>query len=126
MTKDCIKEYCANIASLSVDSAARMVAKQACDKFPGRYIMINRDPGHCVDLLVKDLPKTSAIKDIIDEAREVRELVSNDHIDSIRLKSIQGGYVELACATVSLVDTRMNMGHDIILAARSSMTSCNF
>jgi len=48
----------------------------------------------------------------------VRELVSNDRIDSIRLESIQGGDVEFACATVSLVDMCMNMGHDCILAAR--------
>ena len=95
-----------------------MVEKQACGKFPGMCIMMLRDPGHCVDLLAKDLLKTSAIKDVIDEAREVRALVSNDRIDSIRLESIQGGDVEFACATVSLVDTRMNMGHDFILAAR--------
>ena len=116
--KDYIKEYCAYIVSLSVDNAARMVAKRVCGKLPGMCIMMFRDPGHCVDLLTKDLFNTSTTKDAIDEAREVREPVSNDRIDSIRLEYIWGGDVEFACATVSLFDMRMNIGHDFILAAR--------
>ena len=116
--KQCINDYGGDIASLAVDNAARGVARQVCERFPGMCIMMLRDPGHCVDLLAKDLLKTDAFKAVVDEAREVRELLANDRIDSIRHESIQGGDVEFVGATVSMVDTRMNMGHDFILAAR--------
>lgn len=116
--KQCINDYGGDIASLAVDNAARGVARQVCEQFPGMCIMMLRDPGHCVDLLAKDLLKTDAFKGVVDEAREVRELLANDRIDSIRQESIQGGDVEFVGATVSMVDTRMNMGHDFILAAR--------
>jgi len=116
--KDCINEYNGEVASLAVDNAARAVAKLVCARFPGMCILMLRDPGHCVDLLSKDLVKTKAIKAVVDDAREVRELLSNDRIDSIRQESIQEGNVEFTQGTVSWVDTRMNLGHEFICAAR--------
>ena len=114
----CIEEYNGEVASLAVDNAARGVAKLVCEKLADMNILMLRDPGHCVDLLAKDLLKTATIRRVVDEAREVRVFVTTDRIDSIRQEAIQGGEVEFNGATVSFVDTRMNLGHDFIVAAR--------
>ena len=55
VVNDILDQFGAEVASIAVDNAARSVAKAVCDKFPGMNIMLLRDPGHCIDLLSKDL-----------------------------------------------------------------------
>jgi hypothetical protein len=64
------------IASISVDNAASKVAghvakKLNADSDPALPL---RDPAHCIDLLSKDLAKTSVVRSVLAEAKEVFEL----------------------------------------------------
>ena len=114
----CVEEFNCEVASLAVDNAAQGVAKIVCEKLADMNILMLRDPGHCVDLLAKDLLKTKSIKRVVDDSTTVRDFVNTDRINAIRLEAIQGGSVDFNGGTVSLVLTRMNLGHDYILGAR--------
>jgi hypothetical protein len=116
--KRCVKTYGEDVASVAVDNAARGVGRLAILQFPAMNILLLRDPGHCIDLLSKDLLTTLVIKSVVADAKEVRELLSIDRIDSIRHESIQEGEMEFTSGTVSFVETRMNLVHDFICAAR--------
>ena len=104
---EAIKTYSADLSSIAVDNAARLVAAQVADKFPGNSVTVSRDPAHCVDLLSKDLAKTKAVTRVIDDAKEIRDFVKTDRIDSMRLESHDEGDLEETCALATMVDTRM-------------------
>ena len=94
------------------------MAKIVCEKLADMHILMLRDPGHCVDLLAKDLLKTKSIKRVVDDSTTVRDFVNTDRINAIRLEAIQRGSVDFNGGTVSLVLTCINLGYDYILGAR--------
>ena len=52
------------------------------------------------------------------EAKEVRDFVKIDRIDSFRLEAAESGDLEQTWTAVNMVDTRMNLSYDFIKAAR--------
>ena len=115
---DSIKTYECLISSIPVDNAARAVANVVCI-FLGNGAMTSRDPAHCMDLLSNDLSQTGVVKRVMAEAKEVRDFVKIDPVDSIGVEtnkvSATGDYI---CTAVSMCYTRMNSCYDYILAAR--------
>jgi hypothetical protein len=61
------------IASISVDNAASKVANRVAKKLnaDGDATLPLRDPAHCIDLLSKDLAKSSVVGTVLAEAKEV-------------------------------------------------------
>ena len=84
-------QYDSDIASIPVDNAARTVAAGIAVRFPDMEIVVSRDPSHCIDLLSKDLAGTDVVKRVMREAKEVRDFVKIDRIDSIREEAAQDG-----------------------------------
>ncbi len=68
--------FSSKIASISVDNAASKVAQRVAKKLTvdGDPALPLRDPAHCIDLLSKDLAKTSGVRSVLAEAKEVLEL----------------------------------------------------
>ena len=62
--------------------------------------------------------KTLVVKSVMAEAKEVRDFVKIDRIDSIRLEGAESGELEQTWTAVNMVDTRMNLSYDFIKAAR--------
>ena len=112
-----MEEFACGIASIPVDNAARGVAAELCKRLGG-MTFVSRDPAHSLDLLSKDLVKTLVVKSVMAEAKEVRDFVKIDRIDSIRLEAAESGELEQTWTAVNMVDTRMNLSYDFIKAAR--------
>jgi hypothetical protein len=118
LCKKATQDYNAKIASVPVDNAARGVATKVCDKL-GHGALPSRDPAHCADLCSKDLAQTNVVKSVMAEAKEVRDFVKIDRIDSIRVESnAVKDADEYITTAVNMCETRMNLCHDFILAAR--------
>lgn len=111
-------QYDTDIASIPVDNAARTVAAGIAARFPDMAIVVSRDPSHCIDLLSKDLAGTDVVKRVMREAKEVRDFVKIDRIDSIRKEAARDGQLSISCTAISMCETRMNLVHDYIGAAR--------
>ena len=107
--KSAIKEFGVPIASLDVDNAARAIAAKAAkdNEFKGMTILVICDPSHCVDLLSKDLADTEVVKRVMAEAKEVRDFVKIDRIDSIRVERNEEEDVEYVTTAISMSETRM-------------------
>jgi len=75
--------FSTKIASISVDNAASKVAERVAKKLnaDGDPALPLRDPAHCIDLLSKDLAKTSVVRSVLAEAKEVFELCRTNRID---------------------------------------------
>ena len=69
--QEILKKYKYGVSSIAVDNAARAVAQEVCKRFPKENIMMLRNPGHCIDLLTKDLMKTAVVMRVVDDARLV-------------------------------------------------------
>jgi hypothetical protein len=61
------------IASISVDKAASKVANHVAKKLnaDGDATLPLHDPAHCIDLLSKELEKSSVVCTVLAEAKEV-------------------------------------------------------
>jgi len=117
-----MKEYNAKIVSIPVDNAARHVAdrvgKELEEKYPGMKVIVTRDPAHCIDLLMKDLAKTSVMQLVIKYARKVRDFVKIDRIDSFRRSAALVDELVFYSKVFCPVETRMNLLHDVVVSAR--------
>ena len=104
-----MEEFVAPIASIDVDNAAKTVGSRVCGSslFAKSTCLLIRDPSHCVDLLSKDLANTAVVKRVVDEAKEVRDLVKIDRIDSIRVEMNEEGDLDGASSAISMSETRM-------------------
>ena len=63
-------------------------------------------------------PTDSLVKSVMAEAKEVRDFVKTDHIDSIRLEMARDGELDETWTPIKMCDTRMNLVCDFIKAAR--------
>ena len=114
---DAMEEFDCGTASIPVDNAARGVAAEVCARLGGSTFL-SRDPSHSLDLLSKDLVGTHVVKSVMNEAKEVRDFVKIDRIDSIRLEAAESGELEETWTAVNMCDTRMNLAHGFIEGAR--------
>ena len=104
--------FSTKIASISVDNAASKMAERVAQKLNanGDPALPLRDPTHCcIDLLSKDLAKTSAVCSVLAEAKEVFELCRTDQIDNIRKTLIDAGDIPDSIVAQNVVKTRMNL-----------------
>ena len=60
-------------------------------QFPDKTVVVSCDPSHCIDLISKDLAGTDVVKRVMREAKEVRDFVKIDRIDSIHEEAAQDG-----------------------------------
>ena len=104
------------IASLPVDNAGHHVALKVAEglRLQNEFVLVNRDPSHCVDLLSKDCAKTTAMKDVLSIARDIAGLGKTDRIDSIRKKMIKSGRLHEKTTIKMFCDTRMNTIHSFV------------
>ena len=120
---DAMAVHKTKIASISVDNAARAVAGKVATHYKDdMYIIVSRDPSHCIDLLSKDLASTNLMKKLLDEADEVHKFVRIDRVDSIRRETAEEGDLNESYAGMTKCDTRMNLSHDFILGALKQAT----
>lgn len=106
---DAMDRYGVEIASIPVDNAARHVAAKVVERLKGVCrALVNRDCSHIIDLLMKDLAKTNVVKAVVKEAKEIKELVKIDRVDSIRTEAHREGLLDATWSCTEIVDTRMN------------------
>ena len=98
------------MASIDVDNAAKLVGIKVADMLKektGVTVLVTRDPSHCVDLCSKDLAQTDVVRLVMGDAKEVRDFVKNDRIDSIRLEMDMEGELEDTTSAIGFSETRM-------------------
>jgi hypothetical protein len=83
------------VASISVDNTAskeaeRVAKKLNADGDPAPAIPL-RNPAYCIDLLSKDLAKSSVLCSVLTDAKEVFELCQTNQIDNIHKDLIDAG-----------------------------------
>ena len=117
--RDAKIKYGVDISSIPVDNAARGVAAKVAALFTDKTVLVIRDPGHCLDLCSKDLAKTSVVKSVMEEAKEVRDFVKTDRIDSMRVEAYNDGDLDRLVSATTMCETRMNLTHDFVTAARA-------
>ncbi len=67
------------------------------------------NPAHCIDLLSKDLAKTSVVCSVLADAKEVFELCQTNQIDNICKESIDAGNFPTSVLAQNVVETRMTL-----------------
>jgi hypothetical protein len=97
------------IASISVDNAASMVTEHVAQKLnaDGDPTLPLHNPAHCINLLSKDLAKSSVVCSVLAEAKEVFNLCQANQIDSIRKEAIDAGDILANIVTQNVCDTCM-------------------
>ena len=116
--EEAIATHKTRLASIAVDNAAKKVASGIAGHFrPVMYVIVSRDPSHCVDLISKDLALLEFMKELLEEATELHKFVRIDRIDSIRIEITQAGELDESYVGLTLCDTRMNLAHDYIVGA---------
>lgn len=96
---EAMDRYGVEIASIPVDNAARHVATRVVEKLKGTCrALVNRDCSHIIVLA-----KTDVVKRVVAEAKEVKELVKTDRIDSIRIEAHREGSLDAtwSCTEIS-------------------------
>ena len=123
---DAMEEFDCGTASIPVDNAARGVAAEVCARLGGSTFL-SRDPSHSLDLLSKDLVGTHVVKTVMKEAKEVRDFVKIDRIDSIRLEAAESGELEETWTAVNICDTciRINLAHGFIKRGATAERACS-
>ena len=116
--------FSTKIASISVDNAASKVAECVTKKLnaDSDTALPLRDPAHCIDLLSKDLAKTSVVRSVLAEAKEVFELCRTNRIDNIRKESIGAGEIPHTIAAQNVCETRMNLTYIHLSSALAQST----
>ena len=117
-----------DIASLPVDNAAVNVASKVVEllNLEGQKTIVSRDPAHCIDLLSKDIAKTSVVVGVLQEAKEVFSFCKKDRIDSIRRESIEADLIEPEVTVKHHSETRMNFVHEHVrTAAKQNQFICS-
>jgi len=81
-----------------------------------------RDLAHCIDLLSKNLAKTSVVRSVLAEAKEVFELCSTNRIDNIQKESFGTGEIPHTIAAQNVCETRMNLTYIHLSSALAQST----
>ncbi len=112
------------IASISVDNAASKVAERVAQKLnaDGDPTLPLRNPAHCIDLLSKDLAKSSDVCSVLAEAKEVFDLCQINQIDSIRKKAIDAGDIPASIVAQFFCETCTNLTYIHLKSALAQST----
>jgi hypothetical protein len=112
------------IASISVDNAASKVAEHVAQKLnaDGDPPLPLRDPAHSIDLLSKDLAKSSVVHSVLAEAKEVFDLCQTNQIDSIRKEAIDAGDIPASIVAQFFCETCMNLTYIHLKSALAQST----
>ena len=103
----------AQIASLPVDNAAKLVAGMVANRLD-EPALVSRDPSHCVDLLSKDASTTKSILAVLEMAKDLINFLKIDRINGIRETAILEGRIGRGPKVQIFSDTRMNGIHDML------------
>lgn len=76
------------ICAVAVDNAARFVAADVVKQLVG-LVLVLRDPGHCNDLLSKDMLDLDWVKLIFILCDALAKLLRTDRVNEIRLKLVR-------------------------------------
>jgi hypothetical protein len=103
--------FSTKIASISVDNTASKAAEHVAKKLnaDGDLALPLHNPAHCIDLLSKDLAKTSVVCSVLAEAKEVFELCQTNQIDNISMDLINAGDILDSVVAKNVVKTCMNL-----------------
>jgi hypothetical protein len=98
------------IASISVDNAASKVAHHVSKKLnaDGDATLPLCDPACCIDLLSKDLAKSSVVRTVLAEAKKVFDFCWTNQIDNIRKEAIDAGDIPASIVAQNVCETCMN------------------
>jgi hypothetical protein len=99
------------IASISVDNAASKLANRVAKKLnaDGDATLPLCNPAHCIDLLSKDLAKSSVVHTVLAEAKEVFDFCWTNRIDNIRKEAIDAGDIPVSIVVQNVCETCMNL-----------------
>lgn len=101
-----------NIAAIDVDNAARGMAGKVTEHYKQNLrlpMLVVRDASHTVDLLSKDLANTNVVKTVVNEMKEIHDLVRTDRINSMRLEQAEVGDLKESHSGKTFTLTRMNL-----------------
>ncbi len=117
------------IANISVDNAASKVAERVAQKLNSDSdpTLPLRNPAHCIDLLSKNLAKSSVARSVLAEVKEVFDLCRTNQIDSIRKEAIDAGDIPASIVAQNVCETCMNLTYIHLksaLAQRTFIASC--
>ncbi len=112
------------IASISVDNAASKVADRVAKKLnaDGDATLPLCNPAHCTDLLSKDLAKSSVVRTVLEEAKEVFDFCRTNQIDNI-CKAIDAGDILVCIVAQNVCETCMNL---IYIHLKSALAQSTF
>jgi hypothetical protein len=81
------------IASISVDNAASKSSQPHCQQVEPRWQcnLSLCNPTHCIDLLSKDLAKSSVVCSVLAEAKEVFDFCQTNQINNTCKEAIDAG-----------------------------------
>ncbi len=112
------------IASISVDNAASKVAERVA-----QMLNANGDPtlpicnsAQCIDLLSKDLAKSSVVHSVLAEAKEMFDLCQTNQIDSIHKEAIDAGDIPASISVQNVCETCMNLTYIHMKSALAQST----
>ncbi len=107
-----------------MDNAASKVAEHVAQKLNADHDpkLPLHDPAHCIDLLSKDLAKSSVVRSVLAEAKEVFDLWWTSQIDSIRKEAIDAGDILASIVARNVCETHMNLTYIHLKSALAQST----
>ncbi len=112
------------IASISMDNAASKVAERVAQKVnaDGDPTLPLHNPANCIDLLSKDLSKSSVVRSVLSEANEVFDLFLTNQIDSIHKETIDASNIPASIVAQNVCETCMNLTYIHLKSALAQST----
>ena len=118
------KAFGCGIASIPTDNAGSCVARMTALKLGTEgepkdrdQVLACRDAPHTLDLMPKNLMKTTTIAAVMAEAKEVYNFFSH-RVNSIRAGMVRDGTINEQTTVKNVVDTRMNLTEIHLTSAR--------
>jgi hypothetical protein len=112
------------IARISVDNAASKEAEHVAKTLnaDGDSALHLRNPAYCIDLLSKDLAKSSVVRSVLTDAKEVFELCQTNQIDDIHKDLIDAGDIPASIVPQNVCETHMNLTYIHLKSALAQST----
>ncbi len=112
------------IANISIDNAASKVADRVAKNLnaDGDATLPLCNPAHCIDLLSKDLAKSSIVHTVLAEAKEVFDFCWTYQINNIRKEAIDAGNIPASIVAQNVYETCMNLTYIYLKSALAQST----
>ncbi len=113
------------IASISVDNAASKVVNCVAKKLnaDGDATLPLQNPAPCIDLLSKDLAKSSVVHSVLSEAKEVFDFCQTNRVDNICKEAIDAGDIPASIVAQNVCESCMNLTY---IHLKSALAQSNF